>query len=104
MCLVNIYDHDTVSSRSHSGRLAEEGRWLKRQKKRRASTMPYRVLEVSYTADGPEACWRTGDIADEQTARDHAQTLLLRTKVNDDTDFVVMELPIAWLSDLAKKS
>ena len=65
--------------------------------------MPYRVLEVSYMADGPEACWRTGDSADEQTARDRAQTLL-RTKVNDDTDFVVMELPIAWLSDLAKKS
>ncbi len=66
--------------------------------------MPYRVLEVSYPADGPKACWRTGDIADEQTARDRAQTLLLRTKVNDDTDFVVMKLPIAWLSDLAKKS
>jgi hypothetical protein len=65
--------------------------------------MTYRVLEVSYTADGPEPCWRTGDIADEQTARDRAQTLLLRTKLNDDTDFVVMELPIAWLSDLAKK-
>ena len=65
--------------------------------------MPYRVLEVSYTADGPEPCWRTGDIADEQTARDRAQTLLLRTKLNDDSDFVVMELPIARLSDLAKK-
>ena len=66
--------------------------------------MPYRVLEIIYTADGPEPCWRTGDIADKQTARDHAQTLLLRTKINDDTDFAVMELPIAWLADLAKKS
>ena len=94
----------TLKRISPSGQFEEEGHWLRRQKKRRSSTMPYRVLEVSYTADGPEPCWRTGDIADEQTARDRAQTLLLRTKVNHDTDFVVMELPIAWLSDLAKKS
>jgi hypothetical protein len=65
--------------------------------------MHYRVLEIRYMADGPEPSWCTGDIADEQTARDRAQTLLLRTKVNDDSDFVVMELPIARLSDFAKK-
>jgi hypothetical protein len=65
--------------------------------------MPYRVLEISYMADGPETGWCTEDIADEQTARDRAQTLLLRTKVNDDSDFIVMELPIARLLDLTKK-
>ena len=65
--------------------------------------MPYRVLKISYMADGPETCWCTGDIADEQTAKDRAQTLLLRTKINDDSDFIVMELPIARLSDLTKK-